>query len=101
LIALQKHWCNWPGLHEVEAEAVHRAALQLYTEVLGQKHPSTLASISNLALVLNHQEKYNEPRLYTEKLQLKKEVLGQKHPDKTTSLLYSHIIGNTTRPRAD
>ena len=43
-----------------EAEAMHRQALDLRTEVLGAKHPSTLTSMNNLALVLRSQGKYEE-----------------------------------------
>ncbi|UPX15250.1 uncharacterized protein EKO05_0005705 [Ascochyta rabiei] len=41
-----------------EAEELHQQALRGFREELGLLHPSTLTSISNLALVLQHQGKY-------------------------------------------
>jgi hypothetical protein len=38
-----------------EAETMHRQTLALREKVLGKEHPSTLASMDNLALMLNRQ----------------------------------------------
>jgi hypothetical protein len=46
---------------------------------------SSLASISNLASVLQDQAKYGEAeKLYRQTLQEREEVLGKKHPDTLT-----------------
>ena len=41
-----------------EAEAEHRAVLEIRTRVLGPDHPDTLNSRSNLAHVLHGQERF-------------------------------------------
>jgi hypothetical protein len=43
-----------------EAEAMHRQTLALSEKVLGKEHLSTLASMNNLAGVLDSQGKYKE-----------------------------------------
>jgi hypothetical protein len=44
----------------LEAEIMYRRTLELREKVLGREHPSTLASMNNLALVLDCQGKYEE-----------------------------------------
>jgi hypothetical protein len=39
---------------------MHRQALGLIKTVLGKEHPSTLASMNNLALVLRDQGRYEQ-----------------------------------------
>ncbi|KAK5214570.1 hypothetical protein LTR72_012257, partial [Exophiala xenobiotica] len=43
-----------------EAEVMHGQALHLRGKVLGEEHPSTLASMNDLAIVLEQQGKYEE-----------------------------------------
>jgi Flp pilus assembly protein TadD len=43
-----------------EAEQMQRQTLDLKGKVLGEEHPSTLASMNNLAIVLRQQGKYEE-----------------------------------------
>jgi Flp pilus assembly protein TadD len=43
-----------------EAEAINRQTLQLQETVLGKEYPSTLVSMSNLAVSLDNQGKYAE-----------------------------------------
>jgi CHAT domain-containing protein/tetratricopeptide (TPR) repeat protein len=65
-----------------EAEPLYREALQLNREVLGPRHPQTLASIINLAAVLGSQGRYTEAEpLYREALQLHREILGPRNPN--------------------
>jgi hypothetical protein len=45
-----------------QAEEMHRQALGLRETVLGKEHPPTLMSMSNLALVLSDQGKYEEDK---------------------------------------
>ena len=54
--------------------------------VLGQEHPDTLSSASNLAAMLGSQEKYAEAeRINLELLGVRRRVLGDEHPDTLTS----------------
>ncbi|KAF7508555.1 hypothetical protein GJ744_009104 [Endocarpon pusillum] len=47
----------------------------------GKKYPETLASVNNLALVLDSQGKYEEAeRIHRQTLALSESVLGKKHP---------------------
>jgi Flp pilus assembly protein TadD len=55
--------------------------------VLGREHPDTLTSMSNLALVLGRQGKYEEAEaMNRQTLALKETVLGREHPDTLTSM---------------
>ncbi len=89
---------QWDQLYE-EAVKHHQAgeyigatnwaekALSYARERLGEKHPSTLASLNILAVLYGAQGRYEraEP-LYVEALALRKEVLGEKHPNTLDSL---------------
>jgi tetratricopeptide (TPR) repeat protein len=69
------------------AEASHRQELSLSKGVLGPEHPSTLTSMSNLALVLNSQGKYEEAEaMNRQTLARYEEVLGPEHPSTLTSM---------------
>lgn len=66
---------------------MHRETVKLYKEVLGEKHPATLASINNLAQALNGQGRYTEAEeMHRETLKLYKEALGKKHPHTLMSM---------------
>ena len=55
--------------------------------MLGKEHPSTLASMNNLALLLNSQGKYEEAvAMHRQTLALSVKVLGHKHPSTLTSI---------------
>ena len=55
--------------------------LALKKEVLGERHPSTLTSMNNLAGLYQAQGRYSEAEpLYVDCLALEKEVLGERHP---------------------
>ncbi|KAK0639874.1 hypothetical protein B0T16DRAFT_383637 [Cercophora newfieldiana] len=70
-----------------EAEQMHRQALQLYEKVLGKEHPSTLASMNNLALVFDNQGKHKEAeQMNRQALQPREKVLGKEHPLTLTSM---------------
>ena len=50
-------------------------------------HPSTLTTMSNLALVLDRQGKYaNAEAINRQTLEIREEVLGKTHPDTLTSV---------------
>ncbi|KAF9769126.1 hypothetical protein IL306_013511, partial [Fusarium sp. DS 682] len=71
-----------------EAGAMHQQALGLRTEVLGAKHPDTLTSLNNLALVLSRQGKDEEAEtIHRRTHDLFIEVLGTKHPDTLSSMI--------------
>ncbi|KAJ9660117.1 hypothetical protein H2201_007024 [Coniosporium apollinis] len=56
-------------------------------EVLGKEHPSTLASVNNLAGVLQDQGKYEEAEEMNRRvLEGREKVLGKEHPDTLTSV---------------
>jgi tetratricopeptide (TPR) repeat protein len=69
------------------AEASHRQELGLRKRVLRLEHPDTLASMSNLALVLNRQGKYEEAEaMNRQTLAQREKVLGREHPDTLASM---------------
>ncbi|KAF6806089.1 Kinesin light chain 3 [Colletotrichum musicola] len=60
---------------------MHRQTLELKEKVLGLENPSTLASMNNLALVLDSQGKYEEAeQMHRQTLELKEKLLGPNHP---------------------
>jgi tetratricopeptide (TPR) repeat protein len=69
------------------AETAHRKASSLRKQVLGPEHPATLASMSNLALMLDRRGKYEEAEaMNRQELECTKKVLGTEHPDTLTSM---------------
>ncbi|OQN95386.1 hypothetical protein B0A48_18634 [Cryoendolithus antarcticus] len=75
-----------PGKYE-SAETMNRRALEGCEKVLGKEHPDTLASVSNLALVLQYQGKYEAAETMNRRaLEGCEKVLGKDHPDTLTSM---------------
>jgi len=70
-----------------QAELLHRRALAIREEALGQNDPDVAASLTNLANVYYSQASYAraEP-LYLRALAIREELLGQSHPDVAASL---------------
>jgi len=66
---------------------LHKEALKIRKEVLGEKHPVYANSLNNLAICYVNIGNYAlaEP-LHKEALKIRKEVLGEKHPDYILSL---------------
>jgi hypothetical protein len=65
----------------VSQEEMLRQALGLCETVVGNKHPSTLTSMNNLATVLSDQGKYEQAAdMHRQALGLKETVLGKEHP---------------------
>ena len=70
--------------------------LQIRESKLGKKHPSTLITISNLALVLNSQGKYAEAEtMNRQTLELSEEVLGKTHPSTLTTMSNLALVLNS------
>jgi len=66
---------------------MHRQALRLSKTVLGKEHPSTLASMNNLAGVLSCQGKSEQAEeMHRQTLRLMEKVLGKEHPSTLTSM---------------
>ena len=55
--------------------------------MLGKEHPHTLTSMSNLAIALPQQGKYDEAeKMHRQTLELREKVLGKEHPHTITSM---------------
>ena len=66
---------------------LYHEALEASRATLGDRHPSTLTSISNLGLLLQDQGKLDEAGvLYREALEAKRATLGDRHPSTLTSM---------------
>jgi tetratricopeptide (TPR) repeat protein len=66
---------------------MHRRTLEVQETVLGQGHPHTLASVSNLGDTLFGQEKYEEAEaMHRRALEAREKVLGREHPDTLVSI---------------
>ncbi len=62
-------------------------AYQYALEKLGEEHPSTVASMNNLGVLLERQGRYEEAEpLFKETLRLDEKVLGEQHPDTLDSM---------------
>ena len=61
-------------------------AFQIRKEILGEKHPDTLSSLNDLAMIYNTLYIYEALPLLKKGYRLRKEVLGEKHPDTLNSL---------------
>jgi Flp pilus assembly protein TadD/nucleoside phosphorylase len=70
-----------------DAEELYQQALELQVKVLGAEHPSILASMNNLALVLRSQGRYEEAEtIHRQTLELTTKVLGAEHPSTLASM---------------
>ena len=69
------------------AEEMQRRSIEAKEKVLGKEHPSTLASLSNLATMLRDQGIYKKAEEITRQaLEVKEQVLGKEHPETFRSL---------------
>ena len=70
-----------------KVEEMHREALEVQRRVLGLEHQDTLASMSNLANVLQEQGQWQEAeQMYREVLEVQRRVLGLEHPNTLASM---------------
>ena len=85
-----------------EAEGIYRQTLALREPVLGKKHPTTLTSMNNLALVLDNQGKsyllhqnkqYKDAELFYDRACAGyKNMLGDSHPTTTACLRHYSLM---------
>ncbi|KAN0085309.1 hypothetical protein V8E54_001776 [Elaphomyces granulatus] len=69
------------------AEKMNKQAADAYMRALGPEHPSTLNSISNLAVTYRKQGRWKEAEeLEVRVMETRKTVQGQEHPDMLTSM---------------
>ncbi|MBS0197004.1 MAG: serine/threonine protein kinase [Planctomycetes bacterium] len=74
------------GLHDA-AFPLQEGALITRRRVLGEEHPDTLTSISNMGFLLDEQGKLAEAEpYYHEALEKSRRVLGEEHPSTLTSI---------------
>jgi tetratricopeptide (TPR) repeat protein len=77
------------GLYDAAKPLLERA-LETRRRVLGDEHPDTLKSLSQMGALLNHQGKRNEAMpYYREALDTSRRVLGEDHPGTLAAL--SHL----------
>ncbi|KAK0725411.1 hypothetical protein B0H67DRAFT_641836 [Lasiosphaeris hirsuta] len=70
-----------------DAEKFQFKAVKWRKEVLGDKHPSTLSSIANLASTYRNQGRWKEAEtLEVQVMEMRKKVLGDEHPSTLTSM---------------
>jgi tetratricopeptide (TPR) repeat protein len=83
----------WRQGRYAQAEASCRKALAIHRRVLGEAHPATARSYSDVALNLDQQGRYAaaEP-LHRKALAICRDVLGETHPN--TAACYSNVAGN-------
>jgi tetratricopeptide (TPR) repeat protein len=70
-----------------QAAPLCERALATRGRVLGEQHPSTLASVNNLAILYSRQGRYTEAEpLYQRALTARERVLGAEHPETLDAL---------------
>jgi tetratricopeptide (TPR) repeat protein len=70
-----------------EAEELEVQVMETRKRVLGEEHPDTLLSISNLASTYRNQGRWKEAEeLGVQVMETKKKVLREEHPDTLTSI---------------
>jgi len=78
------------------ATPLQERALATRRRVLGEEHPDTLTSISNMGTLLRAQGKLSEAEpYYREGLENLRRVLGEEHPDALTSISNMGVLLNT------
>ena len=83
------------GTYE-EAGAMHQWALDAREKVLGCEHPDTLASVSNLGLVLDRQGKYEEAEaMHRRALEAREKVIGCGHSSTLSSVNNLSLVLST------
>ena len=71
----------------IKAKNTYQELYDLFKCELGEKHPTTLNSLNNLAIFYSDLEDYNKAcELQNEVYNARKEILGEKHPDTLDSL---------------
>jgi tetratricopeptide (TPR) repeat protein len=101
---------SWLGMYLAHRGEYGASRLRLergaaeYRRILGEKHPDTLTSINNLALVLRNMGELTQARhLHEQVLQLQRRVLGEKHRSTLTSMnnlaLVLRDLGELTQAR--
>jgi tetratricopeptide (TPR) repeat protein len=81
-IYLQFRVGNYP-----EAKSLFVAAFDIRRQILGDEDPHTLASMNNLAVVLQSMGELDEARRLTQQaLDISRRTLGEEHPDTLTSM---------------
>jgi hypothetical protein len=72
--------------------------LEASRETLGDRHPETLLSISNMGQLLQAMGQLEEARpLYEEALHASREVLGDRHPETLTLLESINTLHEASR----
>jgi tetratricopeptide (TPR) repeat protein len=70
-----------------EDEPLHKRALAINEEMLGETHPNTALSLNSMGLLYYEQGKYAEAEpLYKRALAINENVRGKMHPETATSL---------------
>ncbi|MDG2032135.1 MAG: tetratricopeptide repeat protein, partial [Phycisphaerales bacterium] len=71
----------------------YHEALEKSRRMLGEEHPDTLISISNMGFLLSAQGKLAEAEpYYREALEKFRRVLGEEHPDTLVSISYTGVL---------
>lgn len=77
---------NYQGKNE-EAAELHRRALAIRIETLGEKHTQVGEALNNLAIVLHDLGKSEEAiEMHLRALKIRREAVGAEHPDVAASL---------------
>ena len=80
-------WFTWQQGFAAEAEVMAASCLRTRRRMLGNDHPDTLTSVSNLASMLQDQGKYEAAEeMNRQALEGYEKVLGKEHPDTLTSV---------------
>jgi serine/threonine protein kinase len=80
------------GIYDA-AYPLQESALASRRRILGEEHPDTITSISNMGVLLDRQGKLAEAEPYlSEALEKRRRVLGEEHPDTLISIINMGLL---------
>ncbi|KAF6834014.1 Kinesin light chain 5 [Colletotrichum musicola] len=95
----ERNWMEWGKLlmnvsrylvmigNDSKAEVILQQVVSTRAEILGQEHPSTLTSMTNLSSAISRQGRLKEAEeLDVRVMETRNRVLGEEHPDTLTSM---------------
>jgi tetratricopeptide (TPR) repeat protein len=86
LLDMVGYYLNMRARYEI-AMPLFQRALRLREQVLGELHPDTAQTLSNLAYLYHHQDLFEEAMHFLQRsLSIRQQVLGMEHPETATSL---------------
>jgi tetratricopeptide (TPR) repeat protein len=80
------YYLNMRARYDI-AKPLFERTLRIREQVLGEQHPDTAQTLSDLAYLYHHQDQFEEAMHFLQRsFSIRQQVLGMEHPDTATSL---------------